>query len=112
MSLRTTSWTQWEVSNERRSDNHTGDVRVSCQVAGISCRRRDGSHYDNDAVNYIWDFDVNFYSIDPGLVNTVLLDARRLMKSNGWIMSGKGHDLASDEPTHTGRGINVIYIER
>ena len=72
----------------------------------------DGSHYDNDAVDYIWDFDVNFYSIDPALVNTMLLDARRLMKTNGWIVSGKGHDLASDEPTHTGRGINVKYIER
>ena len=72
----------------------------------------DGSHYDNDAVNYIWDFDVNFYSIDPDLVNTVLLEARRIMKSNGWIMSGKGHDVASDEPTHTGRSINVTYIEK
>lgn len=72
----------------------------------------DGSHYDNDAINYIWDFDVNFYSINPALVNTVLLEVRTLLKNNGWIISGKGYDVASDEPTHTGRSINVIYIER
>lgn len=72
----------------------------------------DGSHYDNDAINYIWDFDVNFYSTNPTLVNTVLLDAKTLLKNNGWIISGKGYDVATDEPTHTGRGINAIYIER
>ena len=72
----------------------------------------DGSHYDNDPINYVWDFDVNFYSINPTLVNTVLLEARTLLKANGWIISGKGYDVATDEPTHTGRGINVIYIER
>ena len=72
----------------------------------------DGSHYDNDAISYIWDFDVNFYSSNPALVNTVLLEARTLLKNNGWIISGKGYDVASDEPTHTGRQINAIYIER
>lgn len=72
----------------------------------------DGSHYDNDAINYVWDFDVNFYSINPTLVNTVLLEARTLLKNNGWIVSGKGYDVATDEPTHTGRAINVIYVER
>jgi hypothetical protein len=72
----------------------------------------DGSHYDNDAISYIWDFDVNFYSSNPALVNTVLLEVRTLLKNNGWIISGKGYDVASDEPTHTGRQINTIYIER
>ena len=72
----------------------------------------DSSHYDNDAIGYIWDFDVNFYSTDPSLVNTILLDVRKLLKKNGWIVSGKGHDLATDEPTHTGRQLNAVYIER
>lgn len=72
----------------------------------------DGAHYDNDAINYVWDFDVNFYSTNPTLVNTVLLEAKTLLKNNGWIISGKGYDVATDEPTHTGRAINAIYIER
>ena len=128
MSLRTISRTRWEVGNlkdELISLLETFGYPVRLQGSFAEDEQypesfftfwnndsSDGSHYDNDAVSYIWDFDVNFYSIDPALVNTVLLDARRLMKTNGWIVSGKGHDLASDEPTHTGRGINVKYIER
>lgn len=71
----------------------------------------DGSHYDNNAINYIWNFDVNFYSVDPELVNTMLLNAKALLKQNGFIVGGKGYDIASDEPTHTGRGINVLIVE-
>ena len=72
----------------------------------------DGSHYNNIAIKYIWDFDINFYSVDPTLVNTLLLQAIELLKNNGWIMSGRGYDVPSDESTHTGRGINVLKIER
>lgn len=71
----------------------------------------DGAHYDNDAINYIWNFDVNFYSTDPQLVNTMLLNAKALLKQNGFIVGGKGYDVASDEPTHTGRGMNALIIE-
>lgn len=71
----------------------------------------DGSHYDNEAINYVWNFDVNFYSIDPDLVNTMLLNAKALLKQNGFIVGGKGYDVASDEPTHTGRGMNVLIID-
>lgn len=128
MSLRTISRTRWEEGNlkdELISLLETFGYPVRLQGSFAEDEQypesfftiwntdtSDGPHYDNDAVNYVWDFDVNFYSIDPDLVNTALLDARRLMKTNGWIVSGKGHDLASDEPTHTGRGINVKYIER
>lgn len=72
----------------------------------------DGTHYDNDAINYIWDFDVNFYSTDPALVNSKLIEAKTKLKQQGFIVSGKGYDVASDEPTHTGRGINVLKEER
>ena len=72
----------------------------------------DGNHYDNDAVSYVWDFDVNFYSTDPALVNLKLIEAKTKLKQQGFIVSGKGYDVASDEPTHTGRGINVLKEER
>ena len=72
----------------------------------------DNSHYDNHAISYTWDFDINFYSTDPTLVNTVLLRAKALLISNGFIISGKGYDIASDEPTHTGRGMHALYVER
>lgn len=71
----------------------------------------DGSHYDNQPISYIWDFDLNFYSSDPTLVNTVLIDAKVLLKQAGFVVRGNGYDVASDEITHTGRGINVLIFE-
>lgn len=72
----------------------------------------DDNFYDNDASCVIWDFDVNFYSNNPELVNSVLLDAKKQLKSVGFIPSGSGYDVISDEATHTGRGINLLYIEK
>lgn len=68
--------------------------------------------YDNEEHKTVWNFDVNFYSIDPQLVNAKLLEAKTKLKQAGFIVSGKGHDVASDEPTHTGRGITVLKIEK
>lgn len=71
----------------------------------------DQHHYDNNAIAYTWDFDVNFYSVDPALVNTVLIQAKTLLKAGGWIVSGRGRDVPSDESTHTGRAITAIFLE-
>lgn len=71
----------------------------------------DNDHYDNNPVSYTWNFDINFYSVDPELVNTMLLQAKTLLKQNGFIITGKGYDVASDEPTHTGRGMNALIID-
>ena len=72
----------------------------------------DGSHYDNHHISIIWDFDVNFYSNDVLLVNSKLAEAISLLKQNGFIITGCGYDIMSDEPTHTGRGVNAQYIQR
>lgn len=71
----------------------------------------DGSHYDNDAVSTVWRFSVMFYSVDPALVQTALAAARAALKAAGWIVSGRGYDVASDEPTHTGRGFDALYLD-
>ena len=71
----------------------------------------DSSFYDNVESRTIWDFDLNIYSVDPDIVNTALATLKPKLKENGFIVSGKGYDLISDEPSHTGRGINVIYVE-
>lgn len=67
--------------------------------------------YDNKENSCIWDFDLNFYSTDPEKVNAVLIEAKQLLEKKGFNVSGKGYDVASDEPTHTGRGINIIIKE-
>jgi hypothetical protein len=40
------------------------------------------------------------------------MGARDALRAIGYICAGAGYDIISDEPTHTGRGINAIYIER
>ena len=71
----------------------------------------DTRHYDNVPIGFTWNFDVNFYSTYPELVNTMLLQAKALLKQHGFIISGQGYDVYSDEPTHTGRGMNAIIVE-
>lgn len=68
--------------------------------------------YDNKENSTIWDFDLNFYSNNPNLVMEKLMKAKEILKQNGFIICGKGHDVRSDEVTHTGRGIDVKIIER
>lgn len=70
------------------------------------------SFYDNNEHSFIWNFDLNFYAEDPSLVNSVLVSAKALLKRAGFSVYGKGYDVMSDEPTHTGRGINVMYFEQ
>lgn len=71
----------------------------------------DGDHYDNKAIDTVWDFDVNFYSVDPGKTYETLREAISALRKAGFIISGKGYDVGSDEPTHTGRGVNVVFLE-
>lgn len=68
--------------------------------------------YDDVENATVWDFDLNFYSNKAANTNSVLLEAKKKLKAAGFIVNGKGYDVASDEPSHTGRGINVLYIER
>ncbi len=72
----------------------------------------DSAFYNNTETETIWDLDLNFYSNNPVLVNTMLLEVKSLLKSVGFIIDGSGYDVISDEATHTGRGINLIFIER
>lgn len=68
--------------------------------------------YDNHDNIYVYDYDVNFYSNDPEKVYTTLKQAIEKLKAVGFIISGGGYDVASDEATHDGRGVSCIYIEK
>lgn len=67
------------------------------------------SYYSNEENAIIWAYSLNFYSTDPVKVNTMLLEAKKLLKADGWVVSGAGYSIMSDEHTHTGRGITVLY---
>lgn len=73
----------------------------------------DGSSFYNDEESAIvWRYDLNFYSIDEVMVNSKLLEAKTYLKAAGFVVSGAGYSVASDEPTHTGRGITVLYRQK
>lgn len=67
------------------------------------------SFYSNEEGAIVWAYSLNFYSVDPLLVNSMLLTAKTLLKEAGFTVTGAGYSVASDEPTHTGRGITVLY---
>ena len=72
---------------------------------------QDNKHYDNAASGFVWEFDVNFYSTDPMDVYSTLEAAREALLQAGWRIDGKGHAVASDTTTHTGRGFTAVFIE-
>lgn len=67
------------------------------------------SFYSNNEGAILWAYSLNFYSTDPLKTNSVLLEAKALLKAAGFIVSGAGYDVPSDEATHTGRGISLLY---
>lgn len=67
------------------------------------------SFYSNNEGAILWAYSLNFYSVDDLLINAKLLEAKALLKEAGFIVSGAGYSVASDEPTHSGRGIEVLF---
>lgn len=79
----------------------------------------DGSgFYNNNETATEWQYSLNFYSIDHDLVNDIFKviedkkTAKSLLISAGFVVSGTGYDVASDENTHTGRGITILYRQQ
>jgi hypothetical protein len=70
------------------------------------------SYYSNDEGAIIWNYTVCSYSIDELLTDSNLMEAKKLLRQAGFIVAGAGYDVVSDEPTHTGRGITVLYREK
>ncbi len=67
------------------------------------------SFYSNTEGAILWTYSLNFYSVDALLVSSKLMEAKKLLNDAGFIASGAGYDVMSDEPTHTGRGMTVLY---
>ena len=71
----------------------------------------DGAHFDNKTNSVEWWFSVILYSNDPATVNTKPNEIRAALKAAGFIPQGKGNDILSDEPTHTGWAMDFIIKE-
>lgn len=70
------------------------------------------SAYDNNTSNITHNFDVNVYSTDIDVCIGLLEQARQLLKVNNWIIGIRGYDIASDEITHVGKGMQVYFLEQ
>jgi hypothetical protein len=69
------------------------------------------AHYDNAARVCGWHFAVIYYSDDPQQVNTKPFDIAAALKAAGFVQQGKGSDILSDEPSHTGWAMDFAYPE-
>lgn len=73
----------------------------------------DGNHYDDKTTaSYNYNFDLNIYGSDVELVYETMEKCITTLKENGFLVNGKGIDIASDEPDFIGRHIEVEYFER
>lgn len=68
----------------------------------------DADFMDNEATSTDWFFSVIFYSSDPALVNSKPAEIRAALKAADFIPQGKGNDIPSDKPTHTGWAMEFI----
>lgn len=71
----------------------------------------DNQHFDDTVYSVDWNFSVMFYSSDPALVNSKPAEISAALRSAGFIPQGKGNDIPTDRPTHTGWAMDFIYTE-
>lgn len=68
--------------------------------------------YDDETENTEWVFQVILYSNDPETLEIVAEKSRQELIKAGFIPDGKGNDIISEEPTHTGWICNYTYLEK
>lgn len=71
----------------------------------------DNAHFDDNVHSVDWTFSVIFYSNDPALVNSKPFEILAALRNAGFIPQGKGRDIPSDEPTHTGWAMDLLFTE-
>lgn len=69
------------------------------------------SYYDNDCLLSTSDFEINVYSSNPNTTYSLLRTIKADLKAAGWSVNPFGYDVASDEITHTGRGMRVSFLQ-
>lgn len=71
----------------------------------------DNGHFENKTNSVDWYFSVILYSNDPEIVNTKPAEIRDALQAAGFVSQGKGNDILSDEPTHTGWAMDFVKTE-
>lgn len=71
----------------------------------------DNAHYNNGTHSVDWYFTVILYSSSAKIVNELPQEIRKALKGAGFIPQGKGHDVPSDEVTHTGWAMPFLITD-
>lgn len=72
----------------------------------------DREHYDDDATSWTWNVTVIFYSNDPALLTTAPVEIRNALKTAGFIPTGKGYNIFSDDPNFYGWTQEFLYLDK
>ena len=67
--------------------------------------------FDNVDKYAVYGFQVFFYANDPHTVESIAAQSRTALKQAGFIANGRGVDIQSEEPTHTGWVTEYYYIK-
>lgn len=67
--------------------------------------------YDDDAKREACHFWLYFYSSDPDLVDSVMKNTQKYLRTLGYFVGG-ATDAQSDEKTHTGKMCSISYITK
>lgn len=69
------------------------------------------AEFDNESAETAWTYQIINYCTSPARVAEIAQQIRAALKAAGFISQGKGRDIPSDTPTHTGWACDFIYIE-
>ena len=72
----------------------------------------DRAHFDDETTSWAWDITVIFYSKIPELLFTVPETIRQTLKTAGFIPTGKGYNIFSDDPNFTGWTNDYLFIDK
>lgn len=67
--------------------------------------------YDNESNRAVWYWNVYYYTSNPSTLYSVMDDFISQAKAAGFIPEGRGVDIPSDTPTHSGRMVLLKYIQ-
>ena len=70
------------------------------------------SFYDNVEHAVVWEFVVYYYTSDVRNLESGLMSAIEALRAIGFVIGGKGFDVASDEVSHVGRAFRAQILEK
>lgn len=89
-----------------------GDAYPDSFITYIINSSSDRAHFDDDATSWTWDATVIFYTKNPTLLFSVPETIRTTLKNAGFIPSGKGYNIFSDDPNFTGWTNDYLYLDK